>query len=189
MSRVVFAALAMLVVAVPVLAGQNPDIHIFVDFDPPNYVHRIDSPVSPFDTYLCVDTFGPSGGMRQVSVIWQTNSFGMAFAADYSMFHAAAQVIGAPDDLVTGWVIAAPDCVFPDGTGIVVVAKVPYFMTGTDIVGTITLLPNPIDGRLVTDCEFEADVWHESSNGGINTDPPQTPVEAASWGSIKALYR
>lgn len=187
MSRVVLAALAMLVVAVPALAGQNPDVHIFVDFDPPNYVHRIDSPTNPFDTYLCIDTFGPSGGVRQVSVLWQTDGFGMAFAADYSMFHAGTQVIGAPDNVVDGWVIAAPDCVFPDGTGIVVVAKVPYFMTaGT---GTITLLPNPVDDRLVTDCNFAADVWHESSNGGINTDPPQTPVEAASWGSIKALYR
>ena len=48
------------------IAGQNPDVRIYLDFDPPNGVTRIDpEPYSLFDVYVVLDCFGAGGGLRR----------------------------------------------------------------------------------------------------------------------------
>ena len=40
-------------------AGGNPDIRIYIDFDPPNYVHEITAaPYTTVEAYVCLDTIG-----------------------------------------------------------------------------------------------------------------------------------
>jgi hypothetical protein len=184
----------VLAMAVPAFAGQNPNIRAFISFAPtcPDpYVHRTEVCSGLVNCYFVLDNFGPDGGMRQVSMTWTTTGFGMAFAAVYNL--PGAQVIGGPDNQTgVGWVVSGDSCVYPNECGIVVVLNQPYFVTGP---GTITITPNPVDGTLVTDCDFDADFYCVLANGGLCMDPPAgdcpppSPVEDSTWGSIKALYR
>ena len=192
----VLIALAVLALAVPAFAGQNPNARAFISFaDPPEcpdpYVHYTDVCSGVVNIYLVVDCFGEEGGMRTISLMWTTSGFGMAFSPVYYL--PGAMAIGGPDD-PTGWVISGNECVYPNECGIVVVLQQPYFVNAD---GTITLGPNPVDGKMVVDCNFDADFFCVLANAGIGMTAPagdtpcdcETPVEEQSWGAIKALYR
>lgn len=183
--------------AAPAFAGENPQARAFISFDPDcvtgPYVHRTETISGLVDCYLVVDCL--QGAVRSVSLYWQTSGFGMAFAADYSVFHPEAQSpVGAPDNATQGWLIASPDPVEPNSCDIVVIVKQPYFVSGA---GTITIQPSPVDGKMIVDSNFDADVYCVLAHGGLGMDPPagddpcecDTPVESGSWGAIKSLYR
>jgi hypothetical protein len=196
MRALLFVSLALLT-ATTAFAGQNPNITMYVDFDPPNYDFRGDPTAnSTIDVYLCCDTFGPGGALRGVSLVLDFTCSGfVAGAADVTVLHPNAQtVIGGPDNLTNGWVVAAPVCVYPSAAGIVTVARIPWFYLGTP--GDIVLLPSPVDGKATVDCNNDLDFFCVYSNGGMGQDPSvpgdagcHTPVEEQSWGAIKALYR
>ena len=196
----VLIALMVLALAVPAIAGQNPRARAFISFDPScetgPYVHQTTAAMMDLvDCYLVVDCL--DGGVRSVSLYWMTDAFGMAFAADYTVFHPeAVGLVGGPDNAAQGWLIVAPDCVYPNECGIVVIVKQPYFLQAP--TGNIDILPSPVDGKMVVDCNFDADVYCVLSNGGINIAPnpgdpdcdcAPTAIEDATWGSIKALYQ
>jgi hypothetical protein len=195
--RVVALTILAALVATAAFAGQNPAVMMYYDFDPPNQSFRADPAASTVQNgYLVVDMFGPGGGVTGVSLVLDFQCGGFtAGPADVTVFHPSAQtVIGGPDDLVNGWVVAAPECVFPDGDGIVTVAMVPWFYLGTP--GDIVLLPSPVDGKAVVDCNNDIDIFCVFSNAAMGQDPATpgdpgcgTPVEAQTWGAIKALYR
>ena len=47
-------------------AGGNPGVRIYIDFDPPNYMHSISpEPYSTVEAYICLDNL--STGMTSVS--------------------------------------------------------------------------------------------------------------------------
>jgi hypothetical protein len=47
-------------------AGGNPGVRIYIDFDPPNYMHSISpEPYSDVEAYICLDNLGI--GMINVS--------------------------------------------------------------------------------------------------------------------------
>jgi hypothetical protein len=189
-------ALMVLALAVPAFAGQNPDVRAFVTFVkdcPDPYVHRTDTVSGLVNIYLLLDCFGEDGGIRTVSLTWTTTGFGMAFAPTYYLV--GAQVIGGPDNATDGWVIAAPNCTYPNECGVVPILNQPYFVMGP---GTVTLGPNPVDGQMVVDCNFDFDLFCVLANGGVGMPAPEgdldcecpiVPVEDKSWGGIKALYR
>jgi hypothetical protein len=53
-------------------AGGNPDIRIYIDFDPPNYVHEIQPELyTTIQAYVCVDNVGDGVG----SVSFRMNDF------------------------------------------------------------------------------------------------------------------
>ncbi len=57
-------SLLVLLLASAALAGLNPDVRIYLDFDPPNGVTRIDpEPYSLFDVYVVLDCLGAGGGL------------------------------------------------------------------------------------------------------------------------------
>ncbi|MFH1502763.1 MAG: hypothetical protein ABIG03_06920 [Candidatus Eisenbacteria bacterium] len=169
--RTFVIVLMVLAVAAGALAGQNPNIRAFVSFDAScdtgPYVHEVSLTSGILNSYLILDCFSVSGGMRQVSLTWTTTWFGIPLAPTYYL--PGAQAIGGPDDQAVGWVISGNECVYPNECGIVVVLLQPYFVVGP---GTITLSPNPIDGTLVTDCNFAADYYCIAANGGIGMTPP-----------------
>jgi hypothetical protein len=40
-------------------AGGNPDVRIYIDFDPPNYAHSISpEPYTAVEAYICLDNLG-----------------------------------------------------------------------------------------------------------------------------------
>ena len=197
--RVVALTILAVLVATAAFAGLNPNVRAYIDFDPPNQVFRADPAASTVQTcYLVVDCYGDGSGLLGVSLVvdFQCGGF-TAGAADVTIFHPTAQtVIGGPDDLVNGWVIAAPECVYPDVDGIVTVASIPWFYTGP--AGDIVLLPSPVDGKAAVDCNNDIDIFCVFSHGAMNQDPVtagdanctcDTVVEENTWGAIKALYR
>ena len=192
--KCVLISLMVLAMAVPAFAGENPNVRAFISFAPdcPDpYVHRTETLGGVVDIYVVLDCFGDGGGVRTLSCSFTTSGFGMAFAPTY--FLPAAQVIGGPDH-VDGWVIASPECTYENECGVVVVLNQPYFVSGA---GTVVLGPNPVDGQMVVDCNFDADLFCVLANGGLAMDGPAgdagciciVPVEDATWGSIKSLYR
>ena len=192
----VLIALMVLAMAVPAFAGQNPNARAFISFAPdcPDpYVHYTAATSGLVDCYLVVDCFGEDGAMRGISLKWTTSGFGMAFAPVFYL--PGAQQVGGPDHVDERWVITGDDCVYPNECGIVVVLNQPYYVSGA---GTITLGPNTVDGQMLVDCLFDADQFCVAGNGGLGMDPPPgdvdcectpSPVEDATWGSIKSLYR
>lgn len=47
-------------------AGGNPGVRIYIDFDPPNYMHSISpQPYSTVEAYICLDNLGT--GMNNAS--------------------------------------------------------------------------------------------------------------------------
>lgn len=199
MKVVTITILAMLLASTALAQGTNPYIRMFFDFDPPNKLFRSDPAASSVaNGYLVAECFGEESGITGVSLVLDFQCGGFtAGPADVTFFHPTAQtVIGGPDDLVNGWVVAAPECVYPDGNGIVTIAKVAWFYTGPP--GDIVLLPSPVDGKATVDCNNDLDFFCVLSNSALNQDPVApgdancdcgVPVEKSTWGSIKALYR
>lgn len=65
MSRLLVAA-ALVAVACSAYAGGNPDVRIYIDFDPPNYVHAIEAQLyTTIEAYVCLDNVGE--GVTSVS--------------------------------------------------------------------------------------------------------------------------
>lgn len=191
-------AVAVLALAVPAFAGQNPQVRAFVSFAPdcPDpYVHRVDPAYYPgqVDVYLMLDCFGEGGGVRSVWFSWTTSEFGLALATTYLL--PEATYVGGPDQ-ASVWVVESLRCTRPNECGVVAVLKQPYFATDP---GTVVLGPHPIEGQVVVGCDSDPDLFCVLANGGIGVDPPPgdedclceppSPLEPSAWSSIKALYR
>ena len=66
MSRLLALGLAVFV-ASSAYAGGNPGVRIYIDFDPPNYMHSISpEPYTTVEAYVCLDNLGT--GMTTVSL-------------------------------------------------------------------------------------------------------------------------
>jgi hypothetical protein len=194
----------VLALAVPAFGGVNPNVRAFYTFDQAGYVHS--DPDAPTSTvvngYLCFDClgdYGDGGGLTGVSLVLDFVAGGfVAGAADVTVFHPNAQtVIGGPDNVASGWVIASPECVVPGPEGIICVAMVPWFYTGP--AGDILILANPVDGKATVDCNNDLDFFCVLSHGAIgqevgtpgdeDCDCQPDPVEDSTWGAIKSMYR
>jgi len=176
------------------LAGQNPDIRVYLDFDPPSGVDRIDPDVGTFfNVYILLDCFGPAGGCRGVALAFE-RTFGGVLGAQVNLL--GGLDFGNVEDAHIGWVYAAgADCVYPDSSGILVTAYVTYYYTGPP--GWLRILRTEIDQGLTVDCDFEGDYFCIAGHAGVGADPPAaevcscgtSAVRSSSWGTMKALYR
>ena len=192
MNRLLVAGLVIMLTCTA-HAGGNPDIRIYIDFDPPNYVHEIaPEPYTSFDAYVCLD---------QVDEGVTCVALGLT---DLREEHAS--VIGAdswtalfPGDLAINWPWCAmnpcsTECM-TDDEGPVLIGYATYFYLG----GSACLeILNHIDyPRWVVDCSTPAEVdyycvlAHGSINGGEcpDGDCSPVPVQSETWGTIKSLYR
>lgn len=53
------AAGLVLALACNAQAGGNPDIRVYIDFDPPNYVHEIEAEIyTVVEAHVCLDRIG-----------------------------------------------------------------------------------------------------------------------------------
>ena len=196
MKRAIIAVM-VLAMAVPVFAGENPNAVVFVSFAPacPNpYVHTTAfTGMGMYDSYVCVGGFGEGGGMRTLAFSMTYTAGWSPMLPDYTVFDATAQATGGPG--TAGWLIGAEVCVYPNECGIVTVVKQTFFAGSA---GEILLGGSLVDGKMLVDCNFDADVFCVCANGGIGMtaadgdegcDCVGSPVEDATWGSIKSLYR
>jgi hypothetical protein len=65
MSRLL-VIVALVALACSARAGGNPDVRIYIDFDPPNYVHETEAELyTTIEAYVCMDSIGE--GVTSVS--------------------------------------------------------------------------------------------------------------------------
>ncbi|MEE8573474.1 MAG: hypothetical protein V3T20_09420 [Gemmatimonadota bacterium] len=192
MKHALALALVATLVAGPALAVENPNISIWLDADPPNAVTMVEpGEGETFTVSVILDCFSETGGTRGIAFLFdrtfsgfklsQTNLLGGLFFGDVE---------------IDGFTIAAGEaCVYPTG-GIVVAAEIQYLYNGDP--GTITILPHAGTGRNALDCDFEEDDQYCIAGGfGVHMAAPgndegcgcDAPIEAATWGAIKSLYR
>jgi hypothetical protein len=190
--RYLVIALVALAFATSALAVQNPDIRIYLDVEPPGYVHEVHPAVgTTFVVYICFDCFGPGGGTRGTGVL---------FVRTFEGFKLSQLIVppglGFGDVEIDGWTFAFEQCAYPDASGVVVAALVEYLYMGTP--GTLDIAPHPGTGRNTLDCNYqEDDQYCIYANLGVSMPPNPgedcpcgpNPVEEATWGGIKSLYR
>lgn len=161
----------------------------YIDFDPPNYVGRIDPIASEvFDAYVVVSLDATPGGEFS----------GVAFRLEVSpeiiplAFTGFDPIVITGGDWETGVTLVAPGCVGPGPVPVAVLQCLCISSVPSDIL----LRDHPDYPRHVWDCEEPPGVieycvlWH----GGINKDPligdcEGSPVQDVSWSAIKELYR
>jgi hypothetical protein len=193
--KVLLAVLMVGAFAVTAFAGTNPDVRIYLDVDPPVGVHEVHpTPGSTFDVFVCMDCLGEGSGTRGVGFLLQRTFVGFKLAQTSLMGG-----LDFGDAEVDGWTLAAgADCLYPDVNGVVCVGSLTYLYQGPD-PGTIDILPHPGTGAEVLDCDFASDFFCVYANLGVSMPPnpgdpdcdcePASPVEDATWGAIKSLYR
>jgi hypothetical protein len=175
--------------ATTALAGDNPNCKVFVDFDPPHKVHRIDPvPYTTVDAY-----FGVTGVSRFVGLsVRVAVDHGALLTVAYNAFCPG----GIPiiiDDPEEGMVFSCPDCI--DGPEYYFLIM-NFLYVGGD--GDIIIADHPLYPREVYDCQSppgvdyycvwrHGGVWKAPEPGDPDCEP--TAVENESWGTLKALYR
>ena len=194
MKRALFALMAV-AFAVPAFAADNPDIVLGLDAEPPMHVSYIEpAAYEEFNVYVVLSCFGGGGGTRGVGIL-----FDRTFAAVKTGQTNLLGGLDMGDVEQDGWsLVAGAECVYPaPETNYVVAGYVSYLFLGGP--GTITVLPHPVSGREVLDCNDIPDYFCVYSNFGVLEPAPEpeadcffcepSPVEDASWGAIKSLYR
>ena len=189
------SAIAVLVLALSVGAAvANPIVGewFYVDFDPPNAVHRLDPAVyTTFQAYLMLDlTQSAMNGLTSISFKLEYTP-GMSTPPAFTNLLPGDLSIGIVEDGIT---LASTDCMtdYPVPIGVL-----DMFYLGTP--GEIMILDHPQFPRWLTDCNEPGEVYYYCvySDGGVGMDPTVTggadcgmnPVEEISWTSIKAMYR
>jgi len=186
----VTAIVVLAVLACGCLAAQaNPVIadQIYVDFDPPQYRHWVNpDPGELVNAYVVVDlTHSYPQEFREVSFALSVTP-GMAGNPVFTSFLESA--IG---DWRTGITLRTTGCVesFPAPVG-----RLSFTYQG--VPGDVKILDHPTYPRWLVDCGTPGSIhiYCVRSHGGVGKLPIAgdcgvNPVDDASWGAIKALYR
>jgi hypothetical protein len=208
-------AIALLILAscIPATAGQNPCVGIYLYTRPAGIAGTNHKP-SPLpgqqtSVWVCFNRFGQGalvGGM--LGAEWAFAEVGGPTHLSTTNRYAAVGglttgVPGVPPGCV---MTVGPDPVYPDQNGIIALARIDYWTpAGFARGGTIQIVPYAGVSRVVADANGEPDAWyiHSSAWDGLSGNfgwddsaipdgewpPCFTGVQAATWGSIKALYR
>ena len=188
-------AIAVLVLVLAVgSAVANPIVGewFYVDFDPPNQVHRIDPELmTEFDVYVVLDlTASAMDGFTSISFRLGITP-GTAVPVEFVSLLPGGVSSG---DVWEGITLAATECV----TSVPMpVARLTMLYNG--IPGDIHIQDHPDYPRWIIDCQEPGQVvpYCVYASGGIGRDPDTAPlgdcggnpVLEISWASIKALYR
>ena len=192
--RTLIAIAVVVAFALPATAGSNPDCQVCIDFSGTatswdGVQSRIDPVLyTPFDAYFCIY------GINEFSTITLMGSItpGMSTPPTFTNLLPGGLAIGTWD---TGITMASTECITD---GFIYLAKLELFYLGTP--GDIMFLDHPIWPRWVVDCTQptgELDYYCVWMHGGVWKDPiegdeecfPVVPVEGATWGAIKSMYR
>lgn len=184
----------VLICSAHALAGMNPECKVCIDFyglaDSWDDVQsRIDpAPYTTFTAYFCLFQ---TTGMTTISFRGSVTP-GMSTSPVFTNLLPGDLSIGFWEDGIT---LASIECV---DTGFLYFAKLDLFYLG--VPGDIMILDDPSYPRWVVDCGQpygEVDFYCVWMQGGVHKDPvggdpecvPAVPVEPATWGGIKAMYR
>lgn len=173
----------------PVTASGNPIIgeQVYIDFDPPNVVHSIyPEPFEQVDAYVVVDLI--DGYIQDFSSIYFRLGVtpGTADSPTFTNLVPGAIVEG---NWFEGLSITT-DCI--SGVPPVPIGKLSFIYNA--IPGDVTIEPHPEFPALIIDCTQAWYVFCVRMHGGVAKEAPEgdcfaSPVQDASWGAIKGLYR
>jgi len=186
----------VLLLACTACAGGNPDARIYIDFDPPGYVHEISPELyTTIEADIYLDQLDE--GMESVSFrltdvqaeypgVFASPSFINMLPGGYPVFHSPWEEPGTT--LVSSWCIGA-------GGGPFAAARVVLFYLGGS--ACLEILDNTQYPRWVVDCSepYEVDDYCVLANGSIggatcaDGDCEDVAVQGETWGAIKSLYR
>jgi hypothetical protein len=183
----------LLVLATVTLAsgGQNPRVFAYVDFDPPHGVHRVDPELyEVVHAHFMLDCI--QGDFSNISVALYVSPE-MSLNTGYDNALPNGFYLG--DGFEEGITIGSFDCLSESPLAFAI-AHIVY----SGVPGDVMIIDHPTWPRWVVDCSQpypDVDYYCLLSQGGVGKDPEPTgemcgcptPVEDASWGSIKALFR
>ena len=194
MSRLLALGLVV-VLASGVSAGGNPDVRMYIDFDPPNCVHSVTTELyTDLYGYVCLDhtqegvtcvSFRLTNMLEDYPGVFATQSWTWLFPGDLP--------ICVPYEF--GATICASECMTEE-EGPILVGYMSYFCLG-DGPACLQILDHADYPRWVVDCSDPGEVdyycvlAHGSINGGVcpEGDCGPTPVGSETWGKVKSLYR
>ena len=188
--RTVAVAGLVLLVASLALAGGNPDVKGYIDFDPPNRVHQMTpEPYTAVQAYVCFGDLemGLTGACFRINDVLSEYPDAIAVAGFVTPLDGI--VAG---DIFTGITVTSTQCEPPPD---VCVGYVEMFYLGGECC--VELLDHPEYPRWVIDCNDppQVDYYCVLSHGSIggptcpDGDCQTTPAEGSTWGAIKSLYR
>jgi hypothetical protein len=201
--------LVVLALAVPAMAGMNPRVAIYL-YTTSSGIGGTNWKASPApgastSVYVCFDHFGPGGGMLGAQFLLNEVP-GPDYLSTTNQFEAVGGLTLGVPGVAPGCAMTTGPVAMPNANGIVVLARIRYIGPEEGSRGGhIQVLPYSMgDGGVVADQNSASDVWcvHSVAYNGLsghfgwdaaptidgNCAPP-SPVENATWGSIKALYR
>lgn len=179
---------------VPAFAGGNPDVRIYIDVDPPNYVSEYSpAPYEEFDAYVCIDQL--SEGMMSVALRMEDPMVacpGVFASADRTHLLPSTDPPLEPPWNGNG-IFAVSDYWYNDDPVVVGAIQLAYLGGSC----CLRLLEHGICPKWVVDCsnEREVDLYCVLAHGSVGGAPcpegdcSQVPVERTSWGTIKSLHR
>ena len=195
MNRLLIAALVVLLSSTA-NAGGNPNARVYIDFDPPNYVHSIPAPeqFTMLEGYLCVDNLemGITTISFQFSDLMQEYP-GFATAPSFTDMFSDELPIWNPFEM--GYTASNSNCQV-GVSGRIVIGRFSLFYIGQPSVGgCLKILDHGEYPRWLGDCADEIDYFCILAHGSVggascpDGDCDQVPVEPGTWGLVKALYR
>ncbi len=192
MKRLTLATLVLLW-ASGALAGGNPDVIAYVDFDPPNRVHECSPvPYETFSAYICLGDLDE--GVTAVSFALNdvmAEYPGCIAAVSLTRMFPGGLVIPCDTWTTTGCTVGSSECVLgPDAPAV----RLDLFYLGGSCC--IEILDHAWYTREVVDCDDPEgiDTYCVLSHGSVggasclDGDCP-SPVEDGTWGMVKSLYR
>jgi len=199
--RNVLVAIMIFALTGVAMSGDNPQAWAYISFDASGDFEAnavTPSPYSTVDAYFCIGC--STGGMTTVSFRLNnamadcpnTGTSGIATQSFVNLMPGNLAIGDAFDE--TGITIASTECMLMDP---IIVGYGTYFYLGGDC--TIEVLDHADYPRWVVDCNDpgQVDYYCVAGNGSIGAGvatpgedcPCDSPVEDATWGGIKALYR
>jgi hypothetical protein len=206
MKRAILILMVLAFCAVPALAGQNPNVKIYL-YTTSTGIGGTNNKATPAagsntSVYVCFDNIW--GGVYGAS--WKfTEVPGPSFLSTTNQYAGVGGLtIGDPASALGCAMTVGANPVYPGANGIIVLGRIRYETAEMSTRGgSITVIPHATDGRAVADANNALDFWcvHSVAFDGLSGnfgwddtavpdgDCAVSPVDARSWGSIKALYR
>ena len=173
----------------PLIAAGNPIIgeQVYIDFDPPNLTHSVyPAPFEEVEAYVVVDLV--NGYTEDFSSIYfrLATTPGTADLPTFTNLVPGAIVEG---DWFSGISITT-DCV--SAVPPLPIGKLSFIYNA--IPGDVKIEEHPEHPNLIINCSEEWNVFCVRMHGGVAKEAIEgdcfgSPVEDASWGAIKGLYR
>ena len=194
--RLFVALLMVAAMAAPAFAGDNPQVYAYITFDPAGLELPAVTPdaFTTVDAYLCLGCI--DGGMTTVSFMLNNALADCpGVMATQSFVNLMPGNLAIGDAFTTGVTIASTECMTMDP---VIVGYGTYFYLGGACC--IEIVDHAEYPRWVVDCQEPGVVdyyclaGHGSVGDAVCPDGEEcpcggSPVEDATWGGIKSLYR